>query len=71
MAEISGNGHDDAREGAVVVNINEEHERQQHKEAIHISKSMKKQDSLLSISVPFLQKVFTSVTLNPFFYVKI
>nr|VDD48881.1 unnamed protein product [Brassica oleracea] len=61
MAEISGNGHGNAREGAVVVNINEEHERQQHKEAIHISKPIKKQDSLLSISVPFLQKLMAEI----------
>lgn len=64
MAEISGNGHGDAREGAVVVNINEGNEHQQQKEAIRVPKPMKKQDSLLSVSVPFLQKVFTSVTLN-------
>lgn len=63
MAEISGNGHGDAR-GAVVVNINEENEHQQQKEATRVPKPMKKQDSLLSVSVPFLQKVFTSVTLN-------
>lgn len=62
MAEISGNGHGgDAREGAVVVNLKEEEE---HQEAIHIHKPLKKQDSLLSISVPFLQKVFTSLKLS-------
>lgn len=54
MAEISGNGGD-ARDGAVVVNLKEEDEQQQQ-QAIH--KPLKKQDSLLSISVPFLQKVF-------------
>lgn len=56
MAEISGNGHGDSKEGAVTVNINQEVE--------HTTKPMKKQDSVLSFSVPFLQKVFTSVTLN-------
>ncbi|KAL0727540.1 hypothetical protein Bca4012_023633 [Brassica carinata] len=61
MAEISGNDHGDAREGAVVVNINEENEHQQQKQAIRVPKPMKKQDSLLSVSVPFLQKVFTSL----------
>lgn len=74
MAEISGNGHSDAREGAVVVNINEGNEHQQQKEAIRVPKPMKKQDSLLSVSVPFLQKVFTSVTLNlqeTFFFVSL
>ena len=66
MAEISGNGHGDSKEGAVMVNINQEVElQQQQKEAIHTTKSMKKQDSVLSFSVPFLQKVFISVTLNP------
>lgn len=65
MAEISGNGHGDSKEGAVMVNINQEVElQQQQKEAIHTTKSMKKQDSVLSFSVPFLQKVLTSVTLN-------
>lgn len=65
MAEISGNGHGGSKEGAVMVNINQEVEQQhQQKDAIHTTKSMKKQDSVLSFSVPFLQKVFTSVTLN-------
>lgn len=72
MAEISGNSHSDAREGAVVVNINEENEHhQQQKETIRIPKPMKKQDSLLSVSVPFLQKVFTlcnSLNLQEPFY---
>lgn len=64
MAEISGNGHGDARDGAVIVNLKEEDELQQQNDAIHNPKPLKKHDSLLSFSVPFLQKVFTSVTLN-------
>ncbi|KAF2552283.1 hypothetical protein F2Q68_00037152 [Brassica cretica] len=62
MAEISGNGHGDSKEGAVMVNINQEVElQQQQKEAIHTTKSMKKQDSVLSFSVPFLQKLMAEI----------
>ncbi|XP_010439792.1 PREDICTED: aquaporin NIP1-2 [Camelina sativa] len=57
MAEISGNGHgNDAREGAVVVNLKEEDEHQQQQQ-----QPLKKQDSLLSFSVPFLQKLMAEV----------
>lgn len=63
MAEISGNGHGgDARDGAVVVNVKEEGEHQQQQQKEAIPKPMKKQDSLLSISVTFLQKVLTFVS---------
>ncbi|KAG2315385.1 hypothetical protein Bca52824_018507 [Brassica carinata] len=72
MAENSGNDQGGAREGVVVVNINEV-EHQQQKEATHNPKPMEKQDSLLSFSVPFLQKVFNSVTdvlfLEPYFLI--
>ncbi|XP_018478640.1 aquaporin NIP1-2 [Raphanus sativus] len=53
MAEISGNGHGDSKEGAVTVNINQEVE--------HTTKPMKKQDSVLSFSVPFLQKLMAEI----------
>lgn len=57
MADISGNGYGNAREEVVMVNLKEEVEHQQEMEAIHNPKPLKKQDSLLSVSVPFLQKV--------------
>ncbi|VVB12528.1 unnamed protein product [Arabis nemorensis] len=61
MAEILGNGHGEARDGTVVVNLKEEDEHQQQQEAIHNPKPIKKQDSLLSFSVPFLQKLMAEV----------
>ncbi|KAL0716880.1 hypothetical protein Bca4012_066202 [Brassica carinata] len=60
MAENSGNDQGGAREGVVVVNINEV-EHQQQKEATHNPKPMEKQDSLLSFSVPFLQKLMAEI----------
>ncbi|XP_019089537.1 PREDICTED: aquaporin NIP1-1 isoform X3 [Camelina sativa] len=59
MGDISGNGYGNAREEAVVVNLKEEDEHQQQQiEAIHINPNpLKKQNSLLSVSVPFLQKL--------------
>lgn len=59
MADISGNGNGNVREEAVMVNLTEEVEHLQQIEAIHNPKPMKKQNSLLSVSVPFLQKVLS------------
>jgi len=59
MADISGNGYGNAREEVVMVNLKDEVEHQQEMEDIHNPRPLKKQDSLLSVSVPFLQKVFT------------
>ncbi|CAH8383524.1 unnamed protein product [Eruca vesicaria subsp. sativa] len=53
----SGNIIGGTREGAVVVNINEEIKHEQQKETTHNHKFIEKQASLLSYSVPFLQKV--------------
>ncbi|XP_010439775.1 PREDICTED: aquaporin NIP1-1-like [Camelina sativa] len=58
MGDISGNGYG-AREEAVVVNLKEEDEHQQQQiEATRLNPNpLKKQNSLLSVSVPFLQKL--------------
>ncbi|CAL9226019.1 unnamed protein product [Arabidopsis halleri] len=57
MADISGNGYGNAREEVVMVNLKEEVEHQQQMEAFDNPTPLKKQDSLLSVSVPFLQKL--------------
>ncbi|KAL9818060.1 Aquaporin NIP1-1 [Arabidopsis thaliana] len=57
MADISGNGYGNAREEVVMVNLKDEVEHQQEMEDIHNPRPLKKQDSLLSVSVPFLQKL--------------
>ncbi|KFK28558.1 hypothetical protein AALP_AA7G012000 [Arabis alpina] len=68
MAEILGNSHGQAREGSVVVNLNEEDDHYQQNEATQIPTPIKKQDSLLSFSVPFLQKLMAE-TVGTYFLI--